>query len=345
MTRAVRTWAVVSVCAAMAAAVSFPATSQSQEDPLVAAAKREGTVTLYGGGHTREQATTLAQQFQVKYGIKVEVTRKPTGDVVGMVETERKAGALRADVISVADPGEFIRWEPQGVLMKYQPPNADKILPQLRDRSGYYVPFYVSALGFAYHSILGPKQLVPQSWWELTDARWRGRLVHANPSTSGTAASFVNGLVQLVGWEWYQKLAANQPFVPDSSLAVPELILSGEALLGVPAIEPQLFLVAKKGEPIAVSYPREGVPIAIYAIAPLAGAPHPNAAKLLVAFHVSEEVQRALSNEGARPVLKDIPPPPGMPSLESMKIAVPDFAYLVLHLKEQNAKFHQILGR
>lgn len=151
--------------------------------------------------------------------------------------------------------------------------------------------------------------------------------------------------MKLAGWEWYQKLAANRPFVPDSALSVPQLILSGEALLGVPPIEPQLILVMKKGEPIAMSYPREGVPIAINVIAVLAGAPHPNAAKLLVAFHASDEVQRFISSEGARPVLKGIPTPSGMPSVETMKIVVPDYAYLMEHIKDQNAKFHQILGR
>lgn len=331
------------VCCLVLGAAGLPAISQ--EDSLVAAAKREGTVTLYGGGHTREQATEIAQKFQAKYGIKVEVTRKPTGEVVGMVEAERKAGALKADVISVADPAEFLRWAPQGVLAKYQPPTADSFLPQLRDPSGYYSPYYVAALGLAYNTALSRQKIVPQSWWDLIDPRWKGKVVHVNPNTSGTAASFVYGMVKLVGWDWYQKLAANRPFVPDSALSVPQLILSGEALLGAPPVEPQLFLTMKSGEPIALTYPKEGVPVAINVIAALAGSPHPNAAKLLIAYHTSDEVQRMLSGEGARPILKGVPAPAGLPPLETLKIVVPDYVYLSQHVREQNAKFHQLIGR
>ena len=313
---------------------------------LIEAAKKEGTVVLYTGAHTRSQFTGLIERFEKTYGIKVEGTRKPTGDIMAMVAAEQEAGNVRADVIGVADLASLAVLRSKGLLAKFQPANAGDIYEVLQIPEGDAVPFTMLLLGIAYNTkeVTGDK--VPKSWQQLADTDWGGRVAHGNPATSGTAAGFVQTVVSLVGWDFYKKLGANGILLQDSSTAVAQMVVTGEALIALPGVESRVAPLNRKGEPIAMSYPEEGVPMNAYYLAVSAQAPHPNAARLLVAFHLAEETQRYLVEElSSRSVLTTIGPPAGMPGLDEVKVRQPDFAWLKENKQQMLDQFNSYLKR
>ena len=316
-----------------AAAAAFPA-------DLVAAAKQEGSVTIYTGGHTREQITELAKRFEREFGIKVQATRKPTGDILQMLAAEQKAGAVRTDMIAVADLAALGHLRQQGLIEKYLPPNADQVVESLVAPGGDSVPFTLNVLGIAYNRAKVPPDKAPRAWKDLLDPVFRGKVAHGNPATSGTTAGFVNAVTNLVGWELYQRLGAGGMLVQDSATALAQLVITGEALIALPGVEPQVIEAQKRGEPLAMAYPAEGVPVNAYYLSVAKTAKSPNAARLFVAYHVAEETQRFLNDQlASRSVLKQVPPPAGLPRLTEVKLVTPDFAWLATHRKEMLDRF------
>lgn len=325
--------ALLTLSAGIAAAAGFPA-------ELVAAAKQEGTVTIYTGGHTREQITQLAKRFEQEFGIKVQATRKPTGDILQMLAAEQKAGAVRADVIAVADLAALAYLRKEGLLEKYLPPNADQVVESLMQPGGDSVPFTLNVLGIAYNKAKVPADRVPKSWKDLTDPFFQGKVAHGNPATSGTAAGFVEAVTRIAGWELYQRLGAGGMLLQDSATAIAQLVITGEALVALPGVEPNVIDAQKRGEPLAMAYPAEGVPVNAYYVSVVKGARHANAAKLFVAFHITDETQRALNDElASRAVLKHLPPPPGLPKVTDVKLVAPDFAWLAKNRKQMLETF------
>lgn len=313
---------------------------------LVAAAKQEGSVTIYAGGHTRDQITELVKRFEEQYGIKVNATRKPTGEIMQMLAAEKQAGKVGADVISAADLAALDWLRQQGMLVKYQPPNAADIAPALMEPTGDSVPFTLNVLGIAYNTAKVPADKVPQKWQDLMDPVFAGQVAHGNPATSGTTAGFVNAVSNIAGWDVYRVLGAGGMLVQDSATALAQFVITGEALVALPGVEPQVIDAQKKGEPLAMAYPAEGVPMNAYYVAVVEGAAHPNAAKLFMAFHVAEDTQRFLNDElAARSVLKHVPPPAGLPALGDLKLVNPDFAWMQQNRDQMLEQFNGYLKK
>ncbi len=323
-----------------------PAAGAGLPPELVAAAKREGTVVIYTGGHTREQITELAKRFEQEYGIKVQATRKPTGDILQMLAAEQKAGAVRADVISVADVAALGYLRQEGLIEKYLPPNADQVVESLMEPGGDSVPFTLNVLGIAYNKAKVPADKTPKAWKDLTDPFFKGKVAHGNPATSGTTAGFVNAVTRIAGWELYQKLGAGGMLIQDSATALAQLVITGEALVALPGVEPNVLDAQKRGEPLAMIYPAEGVPVNAYYVSLARGAKNPNAARLFVAFHIADETQRHLNDRlASRAVLKHVAPPAGLPRVTDVKLVAPDFAWLAKNRKQMLETFQGYLRK
>lgn len=313
---------------------------------LIEAAQAEGSVVLYTGAHTRSQFTNLIKRFEETYGITVEGTRKPTWDTMTMIAAEQQADNIRADIVGVADLAALELLRSEGLLAKYQPENADDVYEVLQVPEGDAVPFTFLLLGIAYNTDKVTGDMVPDSWQELAGTDWDGRVAHGNPATSGTAAGFVQTVTSIAGWELYEKLGEEGMLLQDSSTAVAQLVVTGEALVALPGVESQAVPMSAKGEPIAMSYPSEGVPMNAYYLAMLKDAPHPNAARLLLAFHLMEETQQYLVDElASRPVLTGVTPPTRMPALDEVKVVQPDFGWLRENREQMVQQFMDTLQR
>ncbi|MEQ3554261.1 extracellular solute-binding protein [Pseudonocardia nematodicida] len=279
-------------------------------DDLISAAQAEGGVVLYGGGHTQDGLELLQERMQERFGIQVTFTRDDSGSVANAISSELASGRLNADVVSQTDQAAMQAWADDGVIRAVDVANADRIVDGLHDPAAPQLPYMQIPLGIMYNSARTDPAGIPGTWTELA-AEDRGRIVTSDPSASGTALTFYALLDRLHGPEWMAGLADRGPIVSDSSLALPQLVLTGEATLGVPAIESAVLSAAATGEPLAVAYPSDGVPVIASEVAALTDAPRPNAAELTVRYHLSEEFQQAMAETGGRSVLDGLPAPPG----------------------------------
>lgn len=311
---------------------------------LIDAAQAEGGVVLYGGGHTRPTLELLQQRMQERFGLQVTFTREDSGNIANAISSELASGRVNADVVSLTDPATMQSWARDGVITDAGVANLDTFVAGLDDPATPQLPYSQIPLGIMYNSANTDPATLPKTWTELA-TRDAGKIVTSDPSASGTSLSFYAMLQELHGEQWMANLAARQPIVTDSSLALPQLVLTGEAALGVPAIESAVISAAASGEPLAIAYPTDGVPVFTSEIAVLSDAPHPNAAALTVRYHLSEEFQTALTEIGGRSVLKGAPVPPGVEDLSDRKLLTVSVDEIATTRDQLRATFDRLFGR
>src|SRR3546814_9579138 len=93
---------------------------------------------------------------------------------------------------------------------------------------------------------------------------------------------------ELYGWEFFEKMAAQDPRIGRSSIDAVTNTASGETIVGAGPSASSL-IATSKGNPIANIYPTDGTVIITSPSAIMKTAPHPNAAKLFMEFLRSEE--------------------------------------------------------
>jgi iron(III) transport system substrate-binding protein len=321
-----------------AAGGEAPECGFSQE--LITAAQDEGAVSMYAGGHTRETLERVTELFQDAYGITVTSVREDSDAVVRMVQAELAAGNLNADVISLADIGAMATLAEDGALTPSEAPNLDGLIAGVDDPGTPQIPYAVTPLGIMYNE--ARTENPPRSWQELAD--YDGTIVVADPNASGTSLLFFSMLTEHLGDEWLEKLADGRVTVTDSSLALAQLVLTGEADVAVPAIESAVIAAASGGEPLAAQFPQDVVPTFSSELGVLAEAPHPNAAKLLVGYHLCQAFQESIAEQGGRPVLEGAPAPQGVADLGDAELLSPDLARLATDAEPLRARFTELLG-
>src|SRR3954470_9765850 len=111
----------------------------------VAAAKKEGNVTLYTSAPIAA-AQKVANSFQQKYEIKVELFRSGGTQVLRRFMMERDAGHAGADVLVSSDPSAVLDLAAKGVFLPFQPDGFDTVPEPFRDPTGNYVAQRISVI-------------------------------------------------------------------------------------------------------------------------------------------------------------------------------------------------------
>lgn len=321
----------------------LPAKVGAESSPdLIKAAKAEGELVLYTAMQ-RKVIKDSVEMFQKKYGIKVTYVRKGSGGTIQLIEAERQTKAYKADVVDLWDPATFRYWKKNGLFMAYKPAGGDKVAKSLVDSDWDIVTASPITEVIVYNTRAVKAEDAPKSFKDLLDPKWKGRLVHSDPNYSGSTTMGVNILSNMYGWEFYQKLAAQEPLIVQSIGAVPRMLLTGEADVGVLSIDADIKDFIAKGEPLAIVYAKEGVPFFTWDAGILKTAPHVNAAKLWMDFLISKEHQAYLAKRKYYPSRTDVAPPTGAPNLESLKLMNPNLIWLQTNKKNQNDKFKKIM--
>src|SRR5882757_11215979 len=86
----------------------------------LAAAKREGKVTLYTSAPIAA-AQKIANAFQQKYGITVELFRSGGAQVLRRFMLEQEAGHAGADVLVSSDPAAVLDIAAKGMFVPFKP--------------------------------------------------------------------------------------------------------------------------------------------------------------------------------------------------------------------------------
>ena len=261
---------------------------------LIEAAKKEGKVAFYTAMDL-EFAQRLGKAFEAKYGIPVRVERSGAERIFQRIGQEQSANINACDVVNTSDAAHCIVWIRNGWLAPYLPEEVAKHYDKLYyDPNGLHVTTRVLVSPIAYNTNLVKKEDAPKSFADLLDPKWAGKMVKAHPSYSGTIMNSTYQTVQVLGWDYFEKLAKQRVMQVQSATDTPKKIQLGERAVMVDGAGYFIIRFKEAGDPVEIVYPTEGTPVATSPSAIMKNAPNPNAAKLFQNWMHSREAQQFL---------------------------------------------------
>jgi iron(III) transport system substrate-binding protein len=324
--------------------VSVPSV-RAQDPQLVQAARKEGKVVW----HTSlaiPSSTAISHYFQNKYkGIEVEVHRNGSQRVLQRFMQEAAAGLKNADIVHTSDAGHFELLKDKGMLLKFTPQAVTGFPDGFKDNAGFYYGMRATLSVMAHNPKIVAEKDAPQTWKDLLNPKWSGKMVTAHPGYSGIIMTHVLTLVNVYGWDYFRDLAKNKVHITQSANDPAGVVASGERPVGVNGAEYFYYKTLKQGNPIKIIYPKEGVPLVVSPVAIAKDAPHINAAKLFTEFIFSKESQQLLADkEGLYTGHPEVTYPADKPKLKDLKLLSADADELEKRNAEIKKRFVEFFG-
>jgi iron(III) transport system substrate-binding protein len=334
------TWIPI-VAGLLALLVTAPAAAQTFTPDTVdmAAAKKEGAVTWYTSTPVGT-AQKIANMFQAETGIKVELFRSGGSAVLRRFLQEIDARRVVADVMTISDPAGVSALIKRDLLVPFRPRNFEKIRDEVKDPKGYHIAQRVNLAGIIVRS--DKNVPLPKNWTDLTDPKYKGMLVMPDPSYTAIQLMVVGTLSQKYGWEFYQKLRANEIMIVQSHQQVSETLTRGERLIAAEGADQYSWSDRKAGHKVQTIWPADGAFAIAAPTSIIKGSPHPNAAKALAEFMISDSVQKLFQDEGIYAARADMEPPAGNPPIGKIKLMPVDYDYIEKESKALKNRFNEI---
>ncbi len=306
----------------LAATSLLPRAARADLATIEDAAREEGTLTWYVAQMSGEVAEAMGKRFTARYpGIKVVVIRT-TGQVAyERLMQELKNKTVQCDVFSSTDIAHYPALKTRGALAHYEPVNAAALAAPFHGlgEDGYYYPVIASLQGAVYRNDRVTGTNIPRRLTDLLDPKWKGQIATGHPAFSGYFGQFVVAVRKLYGWEFFEKLARNNPRIGRSAGDPITMLNAGECMIGLSAASVSLQS-AEHGNPIGFVYPEDGTLLTVGPSAVLAQSPHPQAGRLFLEWLLSREFAEVCATEHMVPVRADAPPMLGGKALSEVKL-------------------------
>jgi iron(III) transport system substrate-binding protein len=262
---------------------------------VIEAAKKEGKVVMYTGAVGTTVIPKVAAAFEAKYGIRMEVLEARASELRERIRTEQAAGKLLGDVSHNGSTTTQLQLA-EGVFMPHGPlPNQGRPVAPFKT-DDVRVPIYVIAWGVLVNTEMVKPADEPKSWKDLLDPKWKGKIIADDVRALGGGAVFFMVTHRAFGREYHERLATQQPHFNRELRGNFRRVARGEYPLYMPFNLGEILDL--KGLPLKAVQLAEGAPYVRFDGAMLRNAPHPNAARLLMDFFLSDEVQLAYGNGG-----------------------------------------------
>jgi len=273
-----------------------------REKRLIALAKKEGTVSIYTSLAPTE-SQPMAEAFEKKYGIKVDLWRSQSERIVQRVVSEAKAGRSTVDVIATNGP-EMESLAREKVLTTYFTPHAADLPPASIPRHRLWMPDRLQFFVVGYNTNLVKREDLPKSIRGFADPKWKGKLA-IEAGDAEWMATLVKKWGEAEGMAFFRKLSEMRPDVRKGHPLLAQLVSAGEIAVCLTAYSANVETLKRKGAPIdyapidAIARP-QGIGIA-------RNAPHRAAALLYADFVLSaEDGQRLYESMGRPPVNRKV---------------------------------------
>jgi len=256
-----------------------------REQRLIADAKKEGVINLYCVMGL-EQMNPIAQAFEKKYGVKVNIWRSSSENVLKRAVTEAQAKRFEADVFEIGGP-ELEALHREKLLQQIRSPYFQELIPQAITSHQEWVGNRVNVFVHAYNTGKVKKEELPKTYQDLLDPKWKGRL-----GVEAANLDWFSTLIRELGEEKGLRLfkdivAGNGLSVRKGHPVLVSLVASGEIPL---ALATYGYFVDKLKKEKAAPIDWFIIPPAIARITGVGvakKAPHPHAALLFYDFMLS----------------------------------------------------------
>lgn len=310
----------------------------------------KGSLTLYTP-MPEENANAYLKKFEEDTGIKVNYTRLSTGEILSKLKSEE--GRSDASIWFAGPSDSFIEADEEGLLEKYDPDsleNLDEIDESIMVEDASWLPIYQGPIAFASNEQWLEENNVeaPTSWDDLLKPEFKNNIMLAHPGASGTGYQFVSTLFQEMGedeaLDYLKKFNQNVKQWTKGGSANAQFIGQGEVGTGL-AFAQDLLPLIEEGYPLTITYPEDGVSVAVEGAAKIKGGPEKEKenADEFMRWINSDDGQDVYADTGYYhlPVIPDAKIPEGAPDLSELNVAETDNLWSSEHRDELVDKFER----
>ena len=286
------------------AAEPAPAAEADPMAELIAAAKAEGELVVYGSCE-EEYLAAACEHFEELYGIKVSYQRLSTGEVQAKIEEEN--GNPSADVWFGGTTDPYNVCAAEGLLEGYEAINASHISKDVyKHADNLWYGIYTGILGFMVNTDELERMGLeaPQDWPDLLKEEYQGLIWLSNYNTAGTAKLVLNTMIQKYGHDegiqFLCDLDKNIEVYTKSGSGPSKNVGTGECVIGIGFLHDGITQILDNGyENLALIIPSSGTSCEIGATAIFEGCAHENAAKLWIEYALSPDCVNQAADNGS----------------------------------------------
>lgn len=285
-----------------------PATTAPTADPmaaLITAAQAEGTIVSYGLPDDWVNYGGLFKGFTAKYHIAHEDTDMDSGTIISTLQAEAAAPVADTTDLGLA----FAKLVDESKLSQpYKNAKWDEIPDYAKDPDGRWSAAYWGAMSFLVN--VDKVSAAPQTWEDLLKPEYKNTVCMKDPRSSATAQMVVLAAAYAHGGD----VTNVQPGLDYFKKVIEAGVLNGVSPSSSNIQKGECPIVIqwdfdslsdKYGNPnmnLQVVIPSDGSVAGMYIQFVTAGAPHPNAAKLLMEYEYSDEGQLAYAEGFVHPI-------------------------------------------
>lgn len=272
---------------------------------IAANAKQEKQAVWYTTTSAGDNQAIVAG-FTKKYPfLKVEVLRSTGEKLRQRILTEASAGQFFSDVASVSSM-EMGLLKSKKLLQAYDPPEAAGYPAATKDKEKFFTAIYARNFVMGYNTAAVPEKDRPKDWPDLLDPKWKGRF-----GMDEEEFEWYGTLVDYWGREkaakYMKALSAQQPTLRRGHNLLAQLLAAGEFPLAI-VFPFEVEQLKRRGAPVEWSNTSDPIVTSINVVALSTKAPHPNAAKLLINYVLSEEGQNIIKSVSRVPIRPGVKP-------------------------------------
>ena len=290
-------------------------------------------MTLYCSAQ-EDWCQVMARGFEEETGIKVNMTRKSSGETFAQIKAE--SANPKGDVWWGGTGDPHLQAAEEGLTEPYvtamRPELNDWAISQATSANDKTIGIYSGALGYGYNTeLLAAAGLPePKCWGDLVKPEYKGHVQMANPNSSGTAYTTLATIIQLFGeekgFDFMKALHVNINQYTKSGSAPIKAAARGETTIGIVFMH-DAVKQAVKGFPIKVVAPCEGTGYEIGSMSIIKGSRNLENAQKFYDWALTADVQTMALQVNAFqvPSNKGAETSPSAPDLSSIKLIDYDF--------------------
>jgi iron(III) transport system substrate-binding protein len=247
-------------------------------------------VVLYNASDAVNSA--MVEAFKKKHpDIEVKFVSGSTGPIAERAIAEKSNP--QADVIYLVNNVALEQLKSAGVFEPYEPKNS-KLRPEFREADGFYSRYFATTMCMVVNTQrLAEKKLpMPRTWEDLIKPVYKKEISLPSPLKSGTGGAILTTFVDAFGWTFVENLNQNVYQYSDGGSGGAGLAGSGEVTIGL-SYDTTCYSVKSSGKPVEVVY-GSITPYVSEGGGLVAGAPHPEEAKIFLDFMASEDAAKVL---------------------------------------------------
>jgi iron(III) transport system substrate-binding protein len=293
-TRSIVVFAASALLAGEAAAQTlFNYSGADRMERIIAAAKKEGTLTLYTTFAEKDQPT-LIKPFEAKYGVKVSIWRAGTDKVLQRTLAEAAARKYDVDAIHFGSP-EMEALSREKILQAVSSPLHKELQPGSVPAHREWAATLLSVWVQVYNTNLIKKSDLPRTYGDLLDPKWKGKLgIEAkNQDWFASVVDVMGGGDK--GLKFFRDLVAqNGISARTGHTLLNNMVIAGEVPLALTVYNYMPEQAKKKGAPIDW-FALEPAVARSNAVGVARRAPHPNAALLFYEYMLGDAQQHLVA--------------------------------------------------